>query len=74
MNIFKDYVHVNSFDESIALAEINGADDPDWTYTVRPYNVAKHPGAESISHNAFESDEYYVVEVRDEDGLELGTL
>ena len=74
MNIFLDTVNVNSFDESIALTEINGADDPDWTYTVRPYNADKHLGSQSISHNAFESDEYYVVEVRDEDGLELGTL
>ena len=74
MNIASDNVNVNSYDESLALADINGADDPDWTYTVRPYNNVKHLGAQSISHNAFASDEYYVVEVRDEDGLDLGTL
>ena len=74
MNIFHDTVNVNSFDESIALAEINGADDPDWTYTVRPYNADKHLGSQSISHNALASGDHYVVEVRDEDGLDLGTL
>ena len=74
MNIISDNVSVTSYPEALELASINGLDDPDWTYTVRPYNNAKHLGTQSISGAALATDEHYVVEVIDEDGLDLGTL
>ena len=74
MNSFHDNVSVTSYPEAITLADINGADDPDWTYTVRPYDNVKHLGSQCISGAALATGEYYVVEVIDETGDELGTL
>ena len=74
MNIISDNVSVTSYPEALDLANVNGADDPDWTYTVRPYNSAKHLGSQSISGAALATGEYYVIEVIDETGDELGTL
>ena len=74
MNIISDNVSVTSYPEALELASVNSLDDPDWTYTVRAYNNVKHLGTQSISGAALATDEYYVVEVIDEDGLDLGTL
>ena len=69
-----DIVYIMDYDQSRKAIEANTLHDPEWTYVRNVYDESKHLGPQSITGAAWESDEYYVVEVIDESGTYLGTL
>ena len=62
-------------DEAFDLAHVLSQDDVHWTYAVEPFDADKHTGARSsITGRARKIQQFFVVEVFDEDGKFIGPL
>ncbi len=72
--MLNDIINILDYDEASSAIAANAFNDPDWTYVAKAYDAAKHIGAQSITSAAMASNEHFVVEVADEDGIYLGTL
>jgi len=70
-NAFSIKTNDEAYDLAVYLAET----DAEWVYNVAPFDPQRHQGAGStISLSARASNEFFVVEVYDEDGEFLGPL